>query len=83
MRNELTPIERVREELEDYAEKNGEIRTRCPRHNGNSGTSLNIREGDGGRVLLHCFGGCDHREILDALGLEEGDLFPPSPRPRN
>lgn len=55
--------------------------SRCPAHNG-SRRNLSIRRGDDGRALVHCHhadeaGGCDHRAILAALGLAEGDLFPP------
>ncbi|MBU6995847.1 hypothetical protein [Ferrovum myxofaciens] len=48
----------------------------CPAHDDRS-PSLAIREADDGRVLIHCFGGCSVSEILEALGLELSDLFPP------
>lgn len=44
--------------------------------------SLSIGLGDNGAVLLHCFGGCEVAEVLDALGLTFRDLFPTS-RPRS
>jgi hypothetical protein len=47
----------------------------CPAHD-DRGPSLSIREIEDGRVLLHCFAGCDVSEILAALSLEIGDLFP-------
>ena len=31
---------------------------RCPNHDDHT-PSLSIREGRDGRILLHCFGGCD------------------------
>jgi hypothetical protein len=36
---------------------------------------LSIGEGDDGRVLLKCHAGCDHKQIVAALRLEERDLF--------
>jgi len=48
----------------------------CPAHDDRS-PSLTVREADGGRVLIHCFGGCSVQEVVGALGLELGDLFPP------
>lgn len=47
---------------------------RCPAHEDKS-PSLSIREKDDGRVLLHCFGGCETGDILAAIGLSFTDLF--------
>jgi hypothetical protein len=47
---------------------------RCPAHKDRS-PSLSITEGDDGRVLLKCHAGCDHKKIVEALGLAERDLF--------
>lgn len=57
--------------------KNGHGRymARCPAHDDRS-PSLSIRELDDGRTLIHCFGGCNPGDVLAALGLEMGDLFP-------
>ena len=49
---------------------------RCPAH-ADKGPSLNIRETDDGKVLVRCFAECSVHEILDAVGLEISDLFPP------
>jgi hypothetical protein len=46
----------------------------CPSHVDKT-PSLHIREGDDGRVLLHCFGGCGVHDICAALGLQVRDLF--------
>ena len=48
---------------------------RCPAHHDRT-ASLSIRQADDGRVLLHCFGGCDTRDVLHALNLELKDLYP-------
>ena len=50
---------------------------RCPAHDDKS-PSLSIRENPDGRVLLHCFGGCHTRNVVEALGLALEDLFPPN-----
>ncbi len=50
----------------------------CPAHADKS-PSMTVRELEDGRVLLHCFAGCDVGAVLGALGLEFGDLYPPNP----
>ena len=54
----------------------GRYIARCPAH-GDRHPSLAIRELDDGAVLLHCFAGCSADEVVGAVGLEIGDLFPP------
>jgi hypothetical protein len=44
----------------------GQGRIRCPAHLGRS-ASLSWRV-DGGRLLLHCFGGCTFGDILATVG---------------
>jgi DNA primase len=46
----------------------------CPAHQ-DSSPSLSIRELEGDRVLVHCFGACSTGDVLAALGLSMGDLF--------
>jgi hypothetical protein len=36
-----------------------------------------VREGEDGRVLVHCFGGCSVDQIVGAVGMDMNDLFPP------
>lgn len=48
---------------------------RCPAHTDKS-ASLSIAEGDNGTVLLHDFAGCEPADVLAAVGLTLGDLFP-------
>jgi hypothetical protein len=48
---------------------------RCPSHDDRR-PSLSVRELDDGRVLLHCFAGCNIHEVLTATGLTINDLFP-------
>jgi len=60
----------------------------CPAHDDKT-PSLSITP-EGGRVLLHCFAGCEPLAVLRALGLTWRDLFddgrdcvPPPARPRH
>ena len=50
----------------------------CPAHDDKS-PSLSVKEATDGRVLMHCYGGCHVRAVLDALGLDMEALFPPKP----
>lgn len=47
----------------------------CPAHEDKS-PSLAIKEAEDGRVLLHCFGGCDVLAVMAAIGMDVKDLFP-------
>jgi DNA primase len=47
----------------------------CPAHE-DKNPSLVIRQLDDGRILLHCFGGCEALDVVEALGLSMTDLFP-------
>lgn len=49
----------------------------CPAHQDRS-ASLAVKELDDGRVLLHCFAGCDAAAVLGAVGLTFADLMPES-----
>lgn len=46
----------------------------CPAHDDRS-PSLAIKD-DGGRLLLHCFSGCDTSDVLGAIGLSFADIMP-------
>jgi hypothetical protein len=48
---------------------------RCCAHEDKS-PSLAIKELEDGRILLHCFAGCDVQSIVSAIGFELQDLFP-------
>lgn len=56
--------------------RNGSYTACCPAHDDKS-PSLAIRE-EGGKVLLRCFAGCEVRAIVEAVGMDMTDLFPPS-----
>lgn len=60
----------------EHIQKSGKgWRTACPSCGGRS-RKLSVSESDDGRVLLHCFGGCDAATVAGAAGLTMGDLFP-------
>jgi hypothetical protein len=52
----------------------GRWMAKCPAHEDGS-PSLSIRETGDGRMLLHCFGGCETCDVLTTLGLEMSNLF--------
>jgi hypothetical protein len=47
----------------------------CPSHEDKS-PSLSVRELDDGRILMHCFGGCNVDQVLSSISLSIEDLFP-------
>jgi len=53
----------------------GQYMARCPAHPDKT-ASLSVKCCDDGRVLLHCFAGCQPDDILGAVGLEFSHLFP-------
>lgn len=54
---------------------NGRWMACCPAHDDRT-PSLTIAEGDDGRVLLHCFGGCSPGAVVAAVGMKLSDLMP-------
>ena len=70
------PIEQVLALLENVRPGTAGWTALCPAH-GDRNPSLSVAEGRDGRVLLFCFCGCDISDIVDAIGLELCDLFPP------
>lgn len=60
----------------EYVQRSGKgWRCACPACGGRS-RKLSISEADEGRLLVHCFGGCDVLSVVQAAGLELTDLFP-------
>ncbi len=53
----------------------GKYVSRCPAHEDRS-PSLAIKDCGDGRVLVHCFAGCDTEDVLSAVGLTFADLMP-------
>ena len=77
----MTPTENVLSRLEKVRQRQpGQWSARCPAH-ADKGPSLSVRESPDGGVLIHCFAGCTAGEIVDAMGMELSELFPPRDRP--
>ena len=49
----------------------------CPAHDDKS-PSFTIKLTDDKKILLHCFGGCQVADILEAIGMDMSDLYPDS-----
>lgn len=69
-------IENLLSRLHGVKGSKGSFTARCPAHSDRT-PSLSIRESEG-RILLHCFAGCDVERILTAVGMGIQDLFPES-----
>ena len=68
-------IENILTRLEKVKGRNGAYTACCPAH-GDKSPSLAIRELDDGRILMKCFANCSIQEIMGAIGMDIGDLFP-------
>jgi len=78
----LSAIENLLNRLAKVKGRNGSWTACCPAHD-DKGPSLAIRHVDDGRILLHCFAGCQVESVLAAVGMDFGDLFPPDEKRRN
>lgn len=77
------PVENLLPRLDGVAEYRGGWRAFSPFQEKRQTRTLSIREADDGTVLIHDFAGRDTREILEAIGLQVADLFPPRPNDRS
>lgn len=50
----------------------------CPAHNDKS-PSLAIKQTDDGKILIHCFAGCEVEAIVSSIDLTLADLMPDNP----
>jgi hypothetical protein len=71
----MRPVDRVLDRLDGVRRNRAGWSAKCPAHEDRS-PSLSIAEGDDGRVLVHCFGGCDALSVVHSIGLALTDLFP-------
>ena len=72
----MRKVENFIQRLGKVRGRNGSWTAQCPAHEDKS-PSLSVREVEDGRVLVHCFGGCDVHSVLGAVGMNISDLFPP------
>ncbi|HDY96925.1 MAG TPA: virulence-associated protein E [Pseudomonas sabulinigri] len=69
-------LEKVLERLDKVRSNGaGKWMACCPAHP-DQNPSLSIREATDGRVLIHCWAGCETRDVMAAIGFEMRDLFP-------
>ena len=67
---------------------NDSWKARCPAHlDKTPSLTITVRPTDNA-ILLHCFGGCPHEAVMEALDLVDADLFnnngtTPPPRPKD
>lgn len=78
----MTPGEKLIQRLKKVRGRNGSWTACCPAHD-DRGPSLSVRELEDGRVLVHCFAGCETESVLRAVELDMTDLFPPEGRRKN
>ncbi len=61
----------------DGVHKSGNgYRAKCPAHGGDNDSILSIREAENGGLLIHCWHGCETKEVLDSIGLTWADIMP-------
>ncbi len=74
-----TPIEKILGRLNGVRKRGDGWKAHCPVHDDREASlSINIRDGI---VLLNCFARCQTKAIIDAIGLDMRDLFPPKVTP--
>ena len=75
------PLETILNRLAGVRRTGKSFKAICPAHADRT-PSLSVKEGDDGRVLLHCFGGCEMEAVVAAMGLRPADLFPADKAPQ-
>ncbi|HJE71680.1 AAA family ATPase [Pseudomonas oryzihabitans] len=71
----ISPLDVVLSRLERPKKSGKHWIACCPAHEDRS-PSLSVSESDDGKALVHCFAGCETRDVLGAIGLDLKDLFP-------
>lgn len=71
----MTSIDLILIQLEQVKKYGKGYKACCPAH-ADSDPSLQITQIPDGRILMHCYAGCEIGDILSALGLSISDLFP-------
>jgi hypothetical protein len=72
-----SPIDLVLSRLEKVRQRqSNQWSARCPAHNDKS-PSFSVAEKDDGSVRFRCWTGCTYEEVIQALGLNPSDLYPP------
>lgn len=66
---------RILQRLENVRKQGKGYVACCPAHQDRS-PSLSLYFHDDGRILMHCFAGCETSDVLAAIGLTMSELFP-------
>lgn len=75
----LAPAERLLLRLDKYRQTGKDKwMACCPAHEDKT-PSLSISEASDGKLLIHCFAGCEPTDVLEAVGLSFRELFPDDP----
>lgn len=76
----IRPIDRVLQLLDGVKRTADGYEACCPvKEHDDHKQSLTVKEGNDGRVLVNCHRSCRFEQIVEALGLEKRDFFPPKP----
>src|SRR5215213_3297334 len=70
----LADFEDVLDKLSVVSRNGEKAMSFCPAHDDSSSPSLSLKA-ENGRLLLHCFAGCQPEDILSKIGLGMKDLF--------
>jgi len=70
----LSNFERVLDRLEVASRNGNKAKAFCPAHDDRNNPSLSVKAEDD-KILLHCFVGCEAKDIVAAVSLEMSDLF--------
>lgn len=73
-----TVLDRLRELGKAPKQRGANWDAKCPAHEDGS-PSLRVSQGADGRAVVYCHAGCKNEAVVEALGLEWADLFPPRP----
>src|SRR3954447_4139897 len=76
----MRPLDRVLEHLTGVRPSGDGYEASCPnpthgKRRGDLDPSLDVTTGNDGRVLVYCYAGCSLEDVLDAIGLDDRDLF--------
>lgn len=74
------PLEKILERAENVRQDAGGYLVSCPnpdhgQSRGDREPSVSVSEGNDGRVLVHCFAGCEKKSVVAGWGLAMSDLF--------
>jgi hypothetical protein len=70
----LADFENVLDRLQVASRNSEKAMCFCPAHDDRNSPSLSLKA-ENGKLLLHCFGGCQPEDIVSEMGLEMKDLF--------